>query len=229
MKPIDEQIMAYVDGELNPADRARIESLLASDPNVARLIEQQRRLRARLRSAFDPVLLEAVPSRLVTALRREIRPAPPRTFAIAASTVLGIALGAALWQFDRNRLYVTDGDRTVATGALARALQHDLSGTPGRALRRASIGATFLAADGGYCRVFAVTGSDQGVACHEGGRWVVHAIDAAHARDPVANGYRPAQTPFGPRTLAVVESRMVGEVLDSAAEAAARASGWQAQ
>jgi len=65
----DETLMAYADGELEPAQRAEIEAAMAADPQVARRVEQHQALRKRLGSTFDRVLLETVPDALIASIR----------------------------------------------------------------------------------------------------------------------------------------------------------------
>ncbi len=65
----DELLMAYVDGELDTQARSEVERAIESDPEVARRVSRQRVLRDRLRAAFDGVLSEPVPDRLVAAAR----------------------------------------------------------------------------------------------------------------------------------------------------------------
>lgn len=70
-KPNDETLIAYLDGELDPSIRAEVEAWLEKDAalrdHAAGLTESARRLRA----AFDPVLHEPVPQRLLAAARGE--------------------------------------------------------------------------------------------------------------------------------------------------------------
>jgi anti-sigma factor RsiW len=65
----DETLMAYADGELEPAQRAEVAAALAADPQLARRVEQHQGLRKKLSAAFDPVLLETVPDSLIAAAR----------------------------------------------------------------------------------------------------------------------------------------------------------------
>jgi hypothetical protein len=65
----DEKLMAYADGQLDAAEREEVEAAIASNPEVARRVEQHRALRKKLSAAFDPVLLETVPDRLVAVTR----------------------------------------------------------------------------------------------------------------------------------------------------------------
>lgn len=65
----DETLMAYADGELEPARRAEVEAAMAADPKLSERVEQHRALRRKLNAALDPVLLETVPNTLVAAVR----------------------------------------------------------------------------------------------------------------------------------------------------------------
>jgi anti-sigma factor RsiW len=117
-------VMAYVDGELPPADAAAFDARLALEPVLASAVARERTLRARLRSAYAPVLDEEVPAGLLdllavpgpglvapTLAANEALPAGandaararlphasrwqwPQWSAMAACLVLGLALGA---------------------------------------------------------------------------------------------------------------------------------------
>ena len=118
----DERWMAYVDGELDAAERAAFEALLAGDPPLAAQVREQQALRRRVADAFAPDLDEPVPERLLAAariapqtadvvdlararVRREQRDAAPRPLravrdwrwpewgAIAASVLVGVLAG----------------------------------------------------------------------------------------------------------------------------------------
>ena len=65
----DELLTAYVDGELEGPEHARIEQAIALDAKLAQRVARHRALRGRLRKAFDGALSEAVPQRLVNAAR----------------------------------------------------------------------------------------------------------------------------------------------------------------
>jgi len=69
MTPEDEQLMAYVDGELDPMARSQFERALAADPALVRRVAAQRELRSRLASSLDPQLAEPVPERLLQVAR----------------------------------------------------------------------------------------------------------------------------------------------------------------
>src|SRR6185503_846116 len=88
---------AYADGRVDPDRKALIDAWLAQHPDEAERIETYRRFGDDLRSLYDPVLDEPVPSRLT-------RSAGPRRRWVSAAMAamwlaIGIAVGAAVgWQ-----------------------------------------------------------------------------------------------------------------------------------
>ena len=100
--PTDEQLSAWLDGELDDAARAAVDVWLREHPEDAARVRLWRADRDALRARFDPVLGEPVPEALRrTALQAGRR--PPATawrHARAAGLLLGgIALGAGMaWQ-----------------------------------------------------------------------------------------------------------------------------------
>jgi anti-sigma factor RsiW len=73
-KPSEEDLVAYLDGELDASVRAEVEAWLDGDAaardHASGLTESARLLRA----AFDPVLHEPIPERLLAAARGETAP-----------------------------------------------------------------------------------------------------------------------------------------------------------
>ena len=67
----DEVLMAYADDELDARARAAVEAAMAADPEIARRIAQHKALRSRVHSAFDKILDEPVPARLLQVVRSE--------------------------------------------------------------------------------------------------------------------------------------------------------------
>ena len=65
----DEKLMAYADGELDAVERAQVEAAIGADPSLARRVEKHRALRSKVSSAFNSVLDEPVPERLLNAVR----------------------------------------------------------------------------------------------------------------------------------------------------------------
>ncbi len=64
-----ETLMAYVDGELDADERTTVEAAMTLDTEIAHEIERQQALRRQLQNAFDGVLHEPVPERLIAAVR----------------------------------------------------------------------------------------------------------------------------------------------------------------
>jgi anti-sigma factor RsiW len=115
-------VMAYVDGEMPPAERAGFDARLAHEPVLAAAVARERALRASLQSAYAPVLDEPVPASLLDLLAMpDAAPAAandpippgandthratlpharrwhwPEWGAMAASLVLGVVFGARL-------------------------------------------------------------------------------------------------------------------------------------
>ncbi len=61
----EELLLAYLDGELEGADLARAERLIAEDPEARAFVEKHRRIGEKLRQAFEEPMEEEVPERLL--------------------------------------------------------------------------------------------------------------------------------------------------------------------
>jgi anti-sigma factor RsiW len=71
-KPSDEALIAYLDGELDAAASTEVAAAIARDPAFAREAQMLAETSAALRAAFDDVLHEPVPERLLAAARGEL-------------------------------------------------------------------------------------------------------------------------------------------------------------
>lgn len=243
----DHEIQAYVDGELAPDDAARVDAAIAADVMVAARVERERRLRAKVRGAYDPVLSEPVPDRLrvllagdgepsqgrdrppaenVVELRR--RPAagiPARwrtpVVAIAASVA---ALAVSMWLRSGAPVQMQDG-QLVARGEFALDLDTALASAPAAA-SSTSVGLTFRDGDGRICRSFSHRDmASAGLACREGDRWVLPVLSRIEAGG-VAE-VRQAASAIPAEVQAAVDARLQGDVFDAAQERAARDAGWR--
>jgi len=235
-----QDLQAYVDGELAPADAARVEAAIAADPALARQVERERALRARLRAEFDPVLDEPVPSRL-QALLRDDAPAPqsskadnlvamptrqPRptwqlpVYALAASLLV---VSVSLWLRPVFTPVRMEDGRLVASGPLNRALNGALASAPDSA-SPVAIGLTFRAQDGRICRTFEQRAM-AGLACRTHDGWTIEVI--SHARDAAQGDVRQAASAIPPEVQAALDARLQGEPFDAAQERAARDHGWR--
>jgi len=243
MKIDDELLMAYVDGELGATERAAIEAALAQDADLRRRIESQKALRATLQGAFAPTLTEPVPEALIAAARgtrgdtvvdlaSRSAARAPRTWAMrewvamAASVVLGVAIGFSAWHRGQAELVTVAANGTVeARGALADALSHQLASaqSPSGAV---GIGVSFRDQAGHYCRTFTVHRATNvsGLACEATGKWTVRALAPAGA--PSGDGYQMAGSQMPDVILRAVDESIAGAPLDAAAERAALAKDW---
>jgi anti-sigma factor RsiW len=97
----DELLSAYVDGELEAADRERVEAWLQSHPEDRARVQAWQADRAALAALFSPVLDEPAPAALKATVWR--RHGPPRwAMAAAAAGLLlagGVLGGAGAWQW----------------------------------------------------------------------------------------------------------------------------------
>jgi hypothetical protein len=234
----DETLMAYVDGELDRVLSAEISAAVERDPALARRVEQQRALRAKVAGAFATVLDQPLPERLMAAAkgpaRAEVLQFPARSTpvqsprwgvrewgAMAATLVLGVLLS---WNFapSGSPLISARDGALVARGALADALDSQLASTQSAA-DGVQMGVSFRSREGSYCRSFlAREAGTAGLACREEGEWRI-AVTAA-AQLP-GDGLRQASS-LPSAVLTAIDQRIAGEGLDAAGEENARRGGW---
>src|SRR5205823_14752451 len=70
-KRSDDRLIAYLDGEVDVSERREIEAWLDADPAARDKLAALAESAALVRSAFDEVLHEPVPERLIAAARGE--------------------------------------------------------------------------------------------------------------------------------------------------------------
>lgn len=227
----DEMLMAFVDGELDEIGRARVERALAADPALKARLEAQQRLRARLAAHYAPAVEEEVPERLramletnVVDLPRRARPLWQSAAALAATLLLGLAIGRTLLVpgAPASGPIAVEGGAMVARGTLAEALDGQLASAQAAdaAIR---IGVSFARGDGRLCRTFDSEAA-AGVACRTDGGWQVMMTAAG------SGGQRGEFRQAGSESLLVqqaAQEMMAGEPLDDRGERRARDSGWR--
>jgi hypothetical protein len=242
----DEVLMAYADDELDAQTRAAVEAAMASDPEIARRIAHHKALRNRLHSAFNQVLDEPVPARLLQVVRND--PAVPRKSnvvplrrrraarwswpqwsAMAATLIIGVIVGRLVLVSSRPPgPIVMRGGQVLASGALADALSDRLAAeqSPADAVR---IGVSFRSKSGEYCRTFAVAAPAAlaGLACREADAWQVRVLARASSQGGGPAAYRQASSSMPRAVIAAVDNLIAGEPLDAQAEAAARKQHWR--
>ena len=242
----EEVLMAYADGELDAPTRAAVDAAMASDPEIARRIARHEALRSRVHSAFNKVLDEPVPARVLNVARNE-RPAPLRSnvtplrprqvrhwnwrqwTAVAASLIVGVIAGRLTLMHEGNAGPVmTRGDRLLAAGTLAAALSDQLASGQSTA-DPVRIGVSFRAKSGEYCRTFTLRGAAglAGLACRAQDGWQLGVLARTESPSGSAGTYRQAASSMPAAVVAAVGERMAGEPLDQHAEAAARERHWQ--
>ena len=114
----EEELHAYVDGEL-PADRREaVASWLAEHPNEAATIAAWRAQAEAIRARYGAVVEEAVPERLkLEQIMRRDRSGPWKSMA-AAAAVLAFVLGGGTGWFAREATYVHGHAGTITADAL---------------------------------------------------------------------------------------------------------------
>ena len=229
----DELLCAYIDGELEPQQRADLELALAQDAGGRLRLARMRAADARLRVEIPVRAIEAGDPLARLILQDESAPAPqPRintgrntwrnAFVLAAACAT-LALGFVLAR-------MKDGDAGTmavgfAAGSLQAALEQAHSGAPlGDETGAASIVLTVSARDGKYCRLYRVragAGITEGVACREARGWRVVAFDATVASDALFH------TAGASPLIDGVLDNLGGATLGEAAEHALLERGWR--
>jgi len=228
----DDLLMAFVDGELDEVNRARVERAIAEDPALRARLEQQRKLRATLAAFYDPTADEQVPERFramldtnvvdfAAARGRRPRPVWQSLMALAATLLLGLAIGRTLVMPAPGPVGIANGTM-VAQGPLAAALDTQLASaqSPDAATR---IGTSFAAADGRLCRTFD-SAALAGVACRGEQGWQLMMTSTGSGAAQTA--YRQAGS-SNPLVAQAAQELMAGEAFDATAERSARDSGWR--
>ena len=236
----DDLLSAYVDGELDGSERARVEQAIAEDARLAMRVARQRALRERLRAPLPQRLVNATrlegnpgPAQIIDLARvraararrtdRRRLPLPGRgMLAVAASFLMGA--GAALLiehVLGSSELTEFRDGSLLASGALDRALSEQLSSDqPGPAAVR--IGLSFHSKSGGYCRTFELQTSHAltGLACGDRQHWRILTLLATGGTPRTSGSTPPAAL------LQTLNEHISGEPLDASGEAKARRDGW---
>lgn len=233
----DETFFAWLDGELEPQEAARVEAEVAADPRLSAMAAEHRAMQARLKATFDPLLNEPLPEQLLSAVRNPARaevidfaeakqrrdrrrPSAPRWGAMAATLAIGVLIGMVVPHQRESAPVEVQGGKIYAASTLNDALNTQLASAPGGAVR---IGVTFRNHMGAICRSFTASASS-GLACRDNGRWQLRGLFAAP--EGQTSDYRMAAG-MDPNLAALVDSAMGGEPFDATQERAARDKNWR--
>jgi hypothetical protein len=228
---------ALVDGQLDPEAAERLEASLG--PEQRSYVERQRALRRRLAQDLALDALPAPPQRVLDALA----PKPARMLQFPARAQIaagaGWALAAALLVAvlvpgqPAGGLYGPQDGVLLAQGALAEALNQDLSGAQARGAAgaaQARVIASFAAVDGRSCRLFetqSARAAHAGLACREPQGWSVVAMVESAPLGETADGFRTASSGLPSLLQAAADELRQGDPMDGAAERRAVQSGWR--
>jgi len=203
----DELLCAYLDGELDPGMRARVEQALVDDAGARVRLERMRVADQRLKAeiplpALQPNDPSSEPILGGKPASRASRPAlrwGAATITALAAGISGVVVGFVLSRSQEPRVIpvVATAASTTLSGASSQLLLATLeNGESGKAAvegdRSVQIILTFESDDGRYCRAFGsrdAGAAGEGVACRSGGQWQVVAWDGT--ADP-GEGFRAA-------------------------------------
>lgn len=239
----DEILSAYLDGELPPADTARVEAAINADPALAARLKRLETATRRFADAVREIDRTPTPASVeallkpsadnVVQFRRPKRETPKWIVpaAMAASLAAIVFVGGNLGRAPG----VGGGAFAVAAGPVdpRSGLHRALERTPSAEAFSARGGtirpvATFRIVDGSLCREFIAEGEShaaRAVACRGDRQWTVKI--AAEDAAPASGGY---QTASGPASAinAFVDDAIVGDALSRDEETALIEGGWNA-
>jgi hypothetical protein len=239
-----EELMAYADGELEPARAARLEALLPERPDLAGHVSMFRRTRSAAAASVKAQVDQAVPEKLkasveamiwrtassgssdnIISLQKKLaRPVPSARWAapMAACFLALIAGAAGYWLAAKGS---ASPDAYRITGTVDPELARALSALPsGEKLRLAKSGAeismiaSFYRSDQVLCREFssahAASGDHVAIACRSAGKWSVDL--ALRTSGGSVDAYKPASS--AETVDAFLHALGAGPMLDAPAE-----------
>lgn len=222
---IDEaMLVAWIDGELDLGDAARVERAVAANPVLAARAVAHRGMKQRFAAAFgglanEPVSLPKSKSAPIASLAsaRETRASANR-WRIPVSLAASLAVGLIVGHFWQGPTGIDDRVHALELSPpVAAALDRKLSGEAGPV----RVTLSFRDRHGVYCRSFAGANLS-GIACRDGDRWALRYANPIGRQE---GDYRMAG--IDAVVSDVVSSMIQGDPLDAASETKARASHWR--
>lgn len=242
----DEQLSAFIDGELSAEDTDALALAIDSDPELAARMERLGVANTAFVEAIGQIdhapLSPALKAQMETPPTAEVvqfRPRSVRNFliehrAIAASLVCAVgvwgvtSMGAQQAEPDP---FGTDADGyIVASSPLGRMLETAATGEVVTVAdtSTATPRLTFASADGQFCRQFDVARKDSAsaaIACRDDGAWRVQI--AAYGLPRPTGDFQTASASRSPALEAFLDQRMTGEPMNADAEARLLKGGWK--
>ncbi|MGE3335041.1 MAG: anti-sigma factor [Rhodospirillaceae bacterium] len=130
MRPTEEELQAFIDGELDGVRGADIEAAIHGDAELARQVHAYRADKVRLTQIYAPLLERPIPQEWLTKIsQRNVVPLPVKTsrrgvigMAIAASVAATLGTTIAYRHFSEQ-----DGEALIAAALAAHALARDIT------------------------------------------------------------------------------------------------------
>ena len=230
----DEEFFAWLDGELDAGQAAKVEAQVAASPELTARAAEHRSLAAGLRDAFDPVMKDTkapprfAPAEVIdfgarAAGRDARRPVfgVPQWAAMAATLALGMLVGNLVGRDGAGSIVSVENGQLVAATSLDQALDSRLASAPVGAGPRLEL--TFRDGAGHICRSFQ-DGAASGLACRDGQQWQIQGL--FQGAEGQLSDYRMAAGQ-DPRLADMIGQKISGEPFDAAEEQAAQANGWR--
>ena len=242
----DDQLSAFLDGELPDDEMSLIEQALNDHPELQKRLEQFEAVDALIAPAFDEILTEPVPEDVTSLLRGE-EDAQSTTAQIisfpkarkflsdhgvpmaAAATVALVASSIISGTTPQSPNTFAFHDRPDLVELLAQSPSGERVSLSGD--QTAEVLLSYAQGEGGYCREFAIYGNTetvQAVACNESGSWAMKVAEFSQGT-PSADGSYGLASSAGAALEAFVDETMAEDALDADQEAALIANGWTAQ
>jgi hypothetical protein len=230
----DEQVRAFVDGQLDAASAARLASQVQQDLALAERVARQRALRrqgvkepaaqpaAPAPAATEPVAMQPAPA----AQGGKARSAPSLVWwSVTLAAVVIAALAGWSVPRESDQTFIPDANGLAAGGRLAKALDERIS-AEGSKEGGVLVSLSFRAGDGRYCRTFSLDTGIDGLACRNGRTWQVESIGRP-PQDAQAGPYREASSELSPSVIAALSRWQAGNALTPEEERRVRDNDWQ--
>jgi hypothetical protein len=242
----DETLMAYADGELTAAERARIESALESDPSLRERLEIFTQSAGLARDAYEEILDRPVPTALIAAIERaaaepsnvaqfpkrtaEIRRYMPRWTVAVPALAASLALIFALNSRHDEPVKAAALSGACATANYGGVLDKQPSGVPTDAGTSCNVMAiaSYEQSDGALCRSFealdtAAAQASNALACHTKKGWELIGVAALDIGKGSSDSFKPASGTAVDEIAVLRKAQGLGQALSDDAERAALA------